>query len=126
VESLYPSATAAEIDDLLDISEQIERHSAAWIEPTCQSVTADDREAAKTALTALLHSVETRIEGADFVVGNGVTLADIALASSLLPLYQDVLGQDVQATTPHVVRWLQGLLAHPHFHDILGEFLFSL
>lgn len=121
VEALYPAATAAEIDDLLDLAASIERAAAAWVEPTCRAATAADREAAKTELTALLHSLETRIEGVDFVVGSGVTLADIALAASLLGLYQDVLGADVQATTPHVVRWLQGLLAHPNFHAILGE-----
>jgi glutathione S-transferase len=120
-ESLYPAATAAEIDDLLDLAASIERAAAAWVEPTCRAATPADREAAKTELTALLHSLETRIEGADFVVDSGVTLADIALAASLLGLYQDVLGADVQAATPHVVRWLQGLLAHPNFHAILGK-----
>jgi glutathione S-transferase len=103
------------------MASQIELHAATWIEPTCQSFTAADREAAANALTGLLHTLETRIEGVDYVVGNGVTLADIALASSLLGLYQDVLGKDIQATTPHIVRWLQGLLAHPNFHAILGE-----
>jgi elongation factor 1-gamma len=105
------------------MASQIETHAAAWIEPTCQSATAADRETAATALTTLLHSLETRIEGIDYVVGNGVTLADITLASSLLGLYQDVLGKDIQETTPHIVRWLQGLLAHPNFHAILGKFL---
>ena len=103
------------------MASQIERHAATWVEPTCQSATPEEREAAATALTALLHNLETRIEGTDYVVGNGVTLADIALASSLLALYQDVLGKDVQDTTPHIVRWLQGLLARPNFHAILGK-----
>jgi glutathione S-transferase len=103
------------------MASQIETHAAAWIEPTCQSATSADRDTAAAALTALLHTLETRIEGVDHVVGNGITLADIALASSLLGLYQDVLGKDIQETTPHIIRWLQGLLAHPNFHSILGK-----
>lgn len=121
METLYPPATSAEIDDLLDLAVQIQRHAAAWVEPTCQSASPADREAAAAALAPLLHSLDTRIEGADHVVGSSITLADIALASSLLSLYQDVLGLDVQATTPHIVRWLQGLLAHENFHAVLGK-----
>ena len=107
---------------MLDIAAQIDTHAAVWVQPTCQIASDEDRETAAAALTALLHSLETRIEGVDYIIGSGVTLADIALASSLLPLYQDVLGVDVQASTPHIVRWLQGLLAHPNFHAILGTY----
>ena len=122
-DALYPPATATEIDDLLDLAATIERHAAAWLEPTCQAATDADREGARAVLTPLLHTLDSRIEGSDFVVGNGVTIADIALAASLLGLYQDVVGQDVQSSTPHIVRWLQGLLAHPNFHAILGTYM---
>ena len=103
------------------MASEIEGHAAAWLEPTCQSASSADREVAKTALTSLLHNLENRIEGVDHVVGNGITLADIALASAVLGLYQDVLGKDVQETTPHIVRWLQGLVAHENFHAVLGK-----
>ena len=55
-----------------------------------------------------------------------MTLADIAVASSLLPLYQDVLGQDVQAAHANVTRWQRELLGHPNFHAVLGESICAL
>lgn len=121
--TLYPAATAAEIDDFLDISTQIWEAASSWVEPTCQSATVENRASAQDKLVKLLHTLDTRIGDSDYVVGNGkdVTLADIALASALLRLYQDVLGLDVQSTTPNIVRWLQKLLQHPNFHSILGE-----
>jgi len=122
-ETLYPAATAAEIDDFLDMSTEIWEAASSWVEPNCQVATAEKRALAQSKLLKLLHTLDTRIGDSEYVVGNGtdVTLADIALASALLRLYQDVLGLDVQRTTPNIVRWLQKLLQHPHFHSILGK-----
>lgn len=91
------------------------------MEPGCRSASDEDRDGARQALTGLLHTLNTRIDDQEYVAGSSVTLADIALASALLPLYQDVLGRDVQATTPNLLRWLRDLLTHPNFHAILGK-----
>lgn len=119
--SLYPATTAAEIDDLLDLAHEIDTHAAAWLQPTCAAASAEDRTAAKAELEKLLHVLDTRINDSNHLVGGAVTLADIAVASSVLRLYQDVLGQDVQQAYPCLTRWLTEVLRHDHFDAILGE-----
>jgi len=67
-ESLYPSATAAEIDDLLAVASNIDSYAAAWMQPTCASATPDDREAARKALTDVLHGLDSRIDDSNHLV----------------------------------------------------------
>lgn len=119
-DALYPAATSTEIDDILDITAQIDQNAAAWLPPTCQDASQQDRDIAQKAILDILHALDTRIDGHCYIIGDAITLADISLAPTMLRLYQEVLGKDVQAAYPHVTNWLMGIVAHAHCQKVLG------
>jgi glutathione S-transferase len=105
---------------------QIEEASAAWLPPSCFSATQEQREAAKRSITAALSRLNGQLEKKNNLLGGTTTLADIALASAVLPLYQEILGQAAQAEHGHVTAWLSEQLKLQQFAAILGEDSFSL
>lgn len=54
-------------------------------------------------------------------VGDHVTVADIALASVLAPLFSSVLGKPLQAHYARTLAWLQSCCTQPNFAKALGE-----
>lgn len=81
---------------------------------------AKTQEAVKKALATLNDVLLTRT----FLVGNAVTLADIAVAISLLPLYRDALEADFRKPYVNVNRYLLTLFNQPEFKAVLGEVTF--
>lgn len=124
--TLTPAGLELQINELLDLATSIEAAAAAWIEPTCQAASAEDRTTAKAALEGHLATLNSRITSPAALLGDGLTLADINVACSLVGLYQAVLGVDVQAQHPNVGAWLQGIVAQPHFKAILGKSIILL
>lgn len=59
-----------------------------------------------------------------FFVGESVTLADVALFCSLVPLYQHVIGPDTRKNHKNVFRWFQTVLHQPNVASIVGTFDF--
>ncbi|EFN58150.1 hypothetical protein CHLNCDRAFT_141931 [Chlorella variabilis] len=117
---LYPAAAAAAIDAWLATALGIERAAAAWCQPGSAAATAEQRAAARAQLEAVLVQLETALAGSSRLAGAATTLADVAVLSSLLPLYQDVLGLDAQQQFGSVTRWLQACAAEPQFAAVLG------
>lgn len=50
----------------------------------------------------------------------GVSLADVAVACTLAPLWRAVLGADARAAYPATTAWLQQTHAQPAFASVLG------
>ena len=53
-------------------------------------------------------------------VASGLTLADVAVACALLPLFQSVLGTQAQQAYPSTCRWLLSFSQLPHVAKVLG------
>jgi len=79
-------------------------------------------EAVKNVLAVLERVLTTRT----FLVGNAVTLADVSVALSLLPLYRDVLTADFRAPYVNVHRYLSTLFAQKEFISVIGNVTFCV
>lgn len=121
--NLYPASSAAAIDGWLAIAAGIETAAAAWCQPTCGAATPEQRAAARQQLEASLAQLEGALASSAYLAGAAPTIADVAALSALLPLYQEVLGQDVQQQYAAVTRWLQACATQPQFAAVLGELL---
>lgn len=54
-------------------------------------------------------------------VGSGLTLADVCIACTLLPLFQSVLSEEARQAYPATTRWLTTMSQSAHFHKVLGK-----
>ncbi|KAL4444290.1 hypothetical protein ABPG75_012027 [Micractinium tetrahymenae] len=119
---LYPAASAAAIDGWLATARAIEQAAVAWCQPTAGAASAEQRAAARTSLEASLAQLESALGGGAAYLAGGAapTIADVAVLSSLLALFREVLGQDAQQQYAAVARWLQACAAQPQFAAVLG------
>lgn len=118
--ALYPPASAATIDGWLATARSLEQAAAAWCQPTAASASPEQRAEARQAVEAALAQVDAALTGSAYLAGAAPTLADVAVLSSLLSLFKQVLGQDVQQQHPAVTRWLQACATQPQFAAVLG------
>merc|ERR1712156_989906 len=72
----------------------------------------------KKCLSLLNGFLETRT----FLVGERVTLADIALACNMLMLYAQVMDPKFREPFGNVNRWFLTCINQPQFKAVLGEF----
>lgn len=120
---LYPAASAAAIDGWLGTARAIEQAAAAWCQPTAAGASAEQRATARASLEASLAQLESALAGGAAYLAGGAapTIADVAVLSSLLALFKEVLGQDVQQQHAAVTSWVQACATQPQFAAVLGE-----
>jgi elongation factor 1-gamma len=121
--ALYPPSAKAGIDNWLNAASSLESSASTWIDPSFKSSTDEERDAAKTAIEQQLASIDSHLASSAALVGAAVTVADIAVACSLVGLYQFVLGKDIQSKYAHVTKWLQTCMNDANFISVLGELL---
>lgn len=56
-----------------------------------------------------------------FLVGERITLADVAVGVTLLPLYQHVLEQSLRDEYQNVTRYFLTLINQKNFADVIGK-----
>jgi len=82
------------------------------------------REAAKPSILSHIEALEDHLPtsggGASLLGGATLTLADVSVACALLPLWQKVLGADVQRGFPAVGAWLVATGKNEHFASVMG------
>jgi glutathione S-transferase len=118
--SLYSAESAAAVDPWLAVARSIETAAAAWCLPGAAAATAEQRATERLQLEAALAQLQAALAGGGRLAGAATSLADVAVLTSLLPLFQDVLGQDVQQQYPAIASWLQSCAAEPQFAAVLG------
>ncbi|PAA85139.1 hypothetical protein BOX15_Mlig015323g1, partial [Macrostomum lignano] len=95
----------------------------AWVLP-CLGVTRPDAgqiEAAKAQVAAGLKFLDSYLATRTYLVGERITLADVAVACDLLPLFQHAMGPEQRRPYANVSRWFNTLVNQPEFKRILGE-----
>ncbi|KIY98671.1 hypothetical protein MNEG_9290 [Monoraphidium neglectum] len=134
-DALVPKDLAGEVDRWLEVAAELESHAGAWLEPTSHHTTDEAREASRPDILAHLGAVEAQLSraAADAAApaasllgagGGPLTLADVAVACALLPLWRGVLGEDVRAGFPATGAWLRGAAESEHFAPVVGEVKF--
>lgn len=78
-------------------------------------------EKAKEELKALLQFLNKHLLTRTFLVGERVTLADIAIVSTLLPAFQHVLEPTFRDAFTNLIRYFNTVINQPHFKTVLGQ-----
>ena len=76
---------------------------------------------AKKDLKAALSILESHLKPRTFMVGNSITLADIALACALLLPMKIILDEPFRKPYPCVTRWFLTCVNQPEFMKVVGE-----
>jgi len=98
--------------------------ACTWVYPTLgfKQYNKQDTEKAQTHLKKCLTLLNGFLETRTFLVGERVTLADIALACNMLMLYAQVLDPKFREPFANVNRWFMTCINQPQFKQVLGEF----
>lgn len=102
---------------------EIELPGAAWIYPIMGFI-AENKEAtakAKAEIRKALLILNNHLLLRTFLVGERITLADIVVSMSLLPLYRMVLEPSFRKQFVNTNRWFNTLINQPEFKAVLGE-----
>jgi len=116
------------VDQWLDFtSGEIDLPAQVWLWPILghmennQAVT----NKAKADIRNVLDILNKHLEDKTFLVGERLTLADITVASSLLPLYTTVLDPGFRKPFVNVFRWFNTCINQPQFKEVVGEVTFA-
>ena len=82
-------------------------------------------EPGKKATAKILSSLNDLLLQKTYLVGERISQADIALSTTLLPIYLDILGPESRKPYVHVNRWLATCVNQPEFIKVLGKVEFS-
>merc|ERR1712240_884909 len=97
--------------------------ACTWVFPTLGIMqfnkNATDR--AKEDIKAALKTLNDHLLTRTFLVGERVTLADIAVACTLLSLYKQVLDPAFRGSFTNVNRWFTTVINQPNAKAVLGE-----
>jgi elongation factor 1-gamma len=80
-----------------------------------------NNERAKDELKRILQLLNNYLRTKTYLVGERITLADIAVASDLLLLFQWIIEPSLREPYPHVTRWFLTLINQKEFQAVLGN-----
>lgn len=105
-------------------STDIDLPAAVWILPILgqiqNNVQATSR--AKVDISKILGYLNKHLTTRTFLVGERITIADIAVAMSLYYLYQKVLDTNTRKGFVNTNRWFTTLVNQPNFKAVIGDF----
>lgn len=78
-------------------------------------------QSAKKDLIAALKIVNQHLLFHTYLVGQSITVADIALATALVFAFTHFFDSAVQAELPNLMRWFNTLVNQPYFKQVIGE-----
>lgn len=82
-------------------------------------IQADIDKALNVELPKIYAFLDKQLEGREWLVGSRMTLADIAVASLLIPLYH--CGQVIPDTAPNLAAYVQRFFALPIINKVISE-----
>merc|ERR1712123_76021 len=98
--------------------------SCTWVFPTMgiMQFNKNATERAKEDIKAALQTLNDHLLTRTFLVGERLTLADIAVACTLLNLYKQVLDPSFRKPFLNVTRWFTTVINQPTAKSVLGSF----
>lgn len=115
---------SAQVDQWVDFAaNEIDLAAAAWCYPILGFTNYNHpaTEKAKTDITNVLSVLDAYLLTRTFLVGNAVTLADIAVATSLLLPFVHTLDAKFAGKFTNALRWLNTCFNQPEFLSVLGK-----
>ncbi|KAK0088013.1 hypothetical protein PV325_013418 [Microctonus aethiopoides] len=93
-----------------------------WILPFLQKKTSNSQmKAAKEDIMKSLKSLNKILETKTYLVDENITLADIAMVTSLVPLYEHALDAQNRKTYQNVTRWFLTVLNQPKIKTVIKD-----
>jgi len=114
----------AEVDMWMETANnEMEVPLAAWVYPAVGvcSASAEAVTRAKQDVGTVLKMMNVHLEGRTFVVGENVTMADVAMGMPLVEAIKTVFDQEYMAQYPNVVRWMMTFINQPIVHKVVGS-----
>lgn len=114
---------SAQIDSWLELSShEIELPATIWFYPVLGYIPSNAAAIAqsKKDLAAVLGVLEAHLSDKTFLVGDAITLADIAIVSALVYPFKFVADKAFRAPFPNVLRWFDTLVHQPQFEAVIG------
>ncbi len=114
----------AQVDAWMDFcAQEVELPAVMWIYPILGYLPADAATSAKAQadLTAALKALEKHLLLRTYLVGESITLADIALVATLYYPFKLVLDGKAREALPSVTRWFVTCANQKEFLAVLGD-----
>jgi elongation factor 1-gamma len=86
----------------------------------------ESKGSAKPELLRLLRVLDDYLKSRVYLVGEGLTLADLSVATSLMPLFQHGLDESERKPLPHLVRWFETVVRKKVSEAVIGKFEFCV
>merc|ERR1712119_254923 len=98
--------------------------ACTWVFPTMgiMQFNKNATERAKEDIKAALKALNDHLLSRTFLVGERLTLADIAVACTLLSLYKQVLEPSLRKPFLNVTRWFTTVINQPNAKAVIGSF----
>uniref|UniRef100_A0A915JIK5 eEF-1B gamma n=1 Tax=Romanomermis culicivorax TaxID=13658 RepID=A0A915JIK5_ROMCU len=120
----HQSACEAEILHWFQlVDNEIVPNVLAWLLPSVSAMTYDNQqvEEAKLATMHILKILDQYLLPKTFLVGERLTLADVAVSCALLPAFEHLLEPDHRRHMANLTRWFYTCIYQPNFKAILGD-----
>lgn len=114
----------AQVDQWLDFTAfELEPPRNLWIYPLQGLMTIDARASkkAKHDLETNMQILNDHLASRTFMVGHRVTIADIAIVSTLVECFRRVFDLKAREKYPHVTRWFKTLTNQTYWKDAQGD-----
>lgn len=114
---------AAQVDSWLEFCTlDIELPASIWFYPVVGYMAANPSATgkAKGDLSKALSIVNNHLKDKTYMVGEAITLADIAIASALVYPFKFVADPKFRSGYPHLMRWFNTCVNQPHFVSVIG------
>ncbi|EPS67955.1 elongation factor 1 gamma-like protein, partial [Genlisea aurea] len=115
----------AHIEQWIDFStNEIDANILSWLLPRVgrRPYFPPAEEATIAALKRALEALSSHLVSNTYLVGHGVTLADIILTCNLAFGFKNILTKSFTSEFPHVERYFWTLINQPNFKKIWGDF----
>ena len=117
----------ANVNMWIDFSKSLQPHFVTIIYSVFGHVAgdADQFNNAVKEVKEIVKTLNVHLQGKTHLVANRVTVADIAIALILIPLYQTTLDGGFRKAMPNVTNWLESLVKLPEFVSRIGNVKFT-
>merc|ERR1712026_553458 len=97
--------------------------ACTWVFPTLgiMQFNKNNTDRAKEDITKAMNALNDHLLNHTFLVGERVTVADIAVACTMISLYQNVLDPGFRKPFGNVNRWFNTVVNQPQAKKVLGE-----
>nr|CAD7200403.1 unnamed protein product [Timema douglasi] len=91
-----------------------------WVHSYAASGDSSNVRLAEESSTRILKYLDTLIATRTFLVGERMSLADVAVFCALLPMFEHVLDPRTRGAYPHLCRWFRLILHQPQVFKVVG------